>query len=256
MAGKSRTIRKDRARYPGVRTDPMKGEVLYIMTSLPAPGSLESPPPLSLQGLRERTAESSSTELVDAVLMSDDLLQREAFLAGEIEEIEPAVLTPGQVRDQEPLPEFLVAETAEDGATHRLPSDRILETYFRQVSELGHRRRCPLLREWVSYEVGLRNALVRARAKALGLDASGYVVAEDLATGEEMYEGVIGEWSSAPDPLAGLRVLDRARWAWLKRHERWYSFDVDELVAYAVRLMLVCRWERIRKAEPTVQTSP
>lgn len=234
----------------------MNGEVLYMMTSLPAVGSIDQPPPVTLKDMRERAAESSAaSELVDAVLTGDDLLQREAFLVGEMEEVEPAVLTAAQVREQEPLPEFLIIDSQERDASTRLPSDRIWEAYFRHAAGIAEQRRCPLLTEWVSFEVGLRNALVRARAKALGLDAATYLVAEDLASRTDEFEAVVNEWSAASEPLAGMKVLDRARWEWLLLHDQWYSFDVDELVAYAAKLMLVHRWDRIRTVETTVQST-
>jgi hypothetical protein len=45
--------------------------------------------------------------------------------------------------------------------------------------------------------------------------------------------------------LEGQKVLDRARWAWLDEHDRWFTFEDDELAAYAARLLLVNRWHRI-----------
>lgn len=234
----------------------MNGDVLYIMTSLPAIGSMESPPPISLSAMRERAAvNGKAAELVDAVILGDDLLQREALLAGEIEEVEPAVLTSAQVRDAEPLPDYLMTEAHDGDLGGRLPADRVWERYFRHAARLAGRYGCQVLADWVAFEVGLRNALVRARAKALGLEVSTYLVAEDLAGGIQEFEQIIGEWSAAPDPLTGLKILDRVRWEWLQRHDQWYSFDADELVAYAAKLVLVCRWDRIRSAESAVPSS-
>ena len=36
----------------------------------------------------------------------------------------------------------------------------------------------------------------------------------------------------------------RARWAWIERHDAWFSFSVDELLAYAARVMLLEQWRR------------
>jgi len=59
---------------------------------------------------------------------------------------------------------------------------------------------------------------------------------------------VIAEWTAAPDPLAGQRVLDQARWSWLKEHDAWFSFGGDELAVYAAKLMLIDRWHRVAAA--------
>lgn len=36
----------------------------------------------------------------------------------------------------------------------------------------------------------------------------------------------------------------RARWAWIERHDAWFSFAVDEMLAYAARVMLLEQWRR------------
>ena len=70
------------------------------------------------------------------------------------------------------------------------------------------------------------------------------------------FETVISDWAAAPDPLAGLKVLDRVRWEWLDEHDGWFTFANDELAAYAARVMLLHRWHRIYSAGPGPQTPP
>ena len=87
----------------------MSGDNLYLLSALPTLGELGSVPPMPLAVLLERFIESGGNRvLLDALLLSDDLLQRQAVLSREIETVEPSVLTPAQVRDEEPLPEYLV----------------------------------------------------------------------------------------------------------------------------------------------------
>jgi hypothetical protein len=216
----------------------------YRVSALPTLGDLGTPPPLSPADLREHVADSRRPRaLVDVLLLSDDLVQREAFLAGEIAEVAPAVLTPGQVRNEEPLPDSLAAD--EEPASLRVPADAVWGAYFRHAADTARRQGSTLLARWVSQEVSLRNALVVARARALGLDPAAYRVEPDLGPAAEEWAAVVSEWAQAPDPLAGLRVLDRARWAWLAEHEAWFTFDDDELAAYAARLLLLVRWQRV-----------
>ena len=59
----------------------------------------------------------------------------------------------------------------------------------------------------------------------------------------------ISEWESATTPLAGLRVVMRARWSWIDQHDAWFSFSVDELLAYAARVMLLEQWCRTDEKE-------
>ena len=78
----------------------MSGENFYLLTSLPALGELGSQPPLSLQDFLEHVAPAPQVRgLVEVLLLGDDLRQREALLAGEIDQASPAVLSPAQVRD-------------------------------------------------------------------------------------------------------------------------------------------------------------
>jgi hypothetical protein len=51
-------------------------------------------------------------------------------------------------------------------------------------------------------------------------------------------------WSAGPDPLEAERALDAARWSWIDRHDAWFEFTADELVAYAARLAIMVRWQR------------
>ena len=90
----------------------------------------------------------------------------------------------------------------------------------------------------------MRNELAAARARELGLEESTYLVATDLVRGDKELAPVLREWEAATTPLAGLRVVILTRWSWVDRHEAWFSFAVDELLAYAVRVMLLEQWLR------------
>jgi hypothetical protein len=222
------------------------GHNYYLLTSLPTLGQLGDPPPLNCAELLAKLdPEDTARELVETLLLSDDLLQRDAVLAGEIDEPSPAVLSREQVRGEAPLPESL--EGAQQGGAPgpRIAGDALWEAYFRHAAELAARTRSGFLANWVAWEVGLRNALVEARARELDLEPGDYFVATDLADNVANYEAVTREWAQAPNPLVGQRALDAARWEWLNVNDRYFSFGDDELAAYAARLMLAVRWRRI-----------
>ncbi|MDZ7619164.1 MAG: DUF2764 family protein, partial [Patescibacteria group bacterium] len=168
--------------------------------------------------------------------------EREAFLSGEITDVSPAVLTVQQSRNEAALPDDLAPRL--EGDTELLEADRLWEGYFRHAAETGRALGSPLLVQWVGFEAALRNALAAARAKRLEIEGTGYLVATDLAESNEDFSAVLSEWAAAETPLAGLRVVIRARWEWLSLHDAWFSFSEDELVAYAIRLMLLEQWRR------------
>ena len=236
----------------------MGGRHYYRVTSLPRLGDLGTPPPLTLRDLLEHVAEApAAARAVAMVLLSDDLMKRQAVLAGETPQAEGVLLTADQLHDRQPLPDFLVSpEPLTPGPA---AVDAVWAAYFRQAADVARQVGSGFLAGWVGYEVALRNALAVARARALGLDAADYLVATDLAEADVELATVVSEWAAAPDPLAGLRVLDTARWDWLGRHDAWFSFQDDELVAYAARLVLLHRWQRLaaESKEPHLaRTSP
>jgi len=229
----------------------MGGNLYYLLASLPSLGGLGTAPPMGFAELLDWLGPSSRYgRLVSLIFLSDDLLQREAFLAGQLEEPAPAVLTMGQIRNESPLPEFLVPpEEAEEGGSRALETDRVWAAYFRHVIQIAQTENSPFLERWARMEISLRNALAQERAKRLGLEPSDYLVAQELADPEADFSEMLREWASAPTPLAGWRVVLRERWNWCRANEAWFQFTEDELLVYAVRLLLLTQWRRSSEEE-------
>ncbi|MHC4982207.1 MAG: DUF2764 family protein [Planctomycetota bacterium] len=233
----------------------MPGQNYYLLSMLPALGELGSDPPISREDLLTGVIESAGPrEIVEAMLLGDDLLRREALLAGEIDQgrAEPVVLSPAQMRDEEPLPSYLVA--AEQERPRAVAADAVWAAYFRYLAATARGTGSAFLAAWTGFEVALRNALAAERAKKLALDPQDYIVTPDLADRDADLTPVVGEWSGAADALAALRRLDRARWQWITQHDRWFTYADDELAAYTAKLSLLHRWRRLSK-EPEEGTS-
>ena len=135
----------------------MKLDRYYYITSLPVLGELGSRPPIEFVELREYLGDDRvRRELVGCLFLLDDLLQREAFLAGELTEVAPSVLSERQVRDQSPLPEFLLPLEVQEGEDSRgltgsvsgqsshagkgregTAVDETWEAYFRHVARMA-----------------------------------------------------------------------------------------------------------------------
>ncbi|MBP7934085.1 MAG: hypothetical protein KA354_05485 [Phycisphaerae bacterium] len=235
----------------------MPGRPYYDLASLPAVGELGSPAPLNAEQLLERfERESSARTLMETFFLFDDLVQREAFLAGEIQETHPVVLSVPEARGESPLPPYLAGFGVDDGAAedglnarHRaVEVDSLWEAYFRYAAGVAERTGSGVLSGWVRSEVGLRNALATARARRLGLDPADYLVASDLAEGGRDFAATVNDWASARTPLAGQQVLIQARWAWLAERDPWFTFTDDEFAVYAARIMLLEHWRRIVEA--------
>lgn len=221
----------------------------FYLTTLPALGKLGSSPPMQLADLIEHVAENRHwLGPLEMLVLLDDLHQREALLAGETDEVEPAVLTLPQMQGEARLPAWL-ASPADAEKPVGLEVDRLWDRYFSYAHRLAVSCRNRFLAGWVEFEVALRNELAAARARRLGLGDADYLVAKDLVQGDEDLAPVLSEWEAATTPLTGLRVVIRARWSWIDRHDAWFSFSVDELLAYAARVMLLEQWRRTDETE-------
>jgi hypothetical protein len=222
----------------------------YLLSALPGLTQIHQELPLTIEDFLGMLDDLPGPRAVaQAVLLSGDLLQRQAMLAGELPDPTPAVLTVAQLRDEAPLPDYLVVDTDTTGQAFPLPDDLMQEAYFRHVRSVGQSQGCTFLLAWTGFEAGLRNALAEARARSLDLDAAHYRVATDIADDPDDFASLINEWNAAATPLDALEVLDQARWTWLTSHDAWFSFSADEVAAYAAKLVLVHRWDRLRRSQ-------
>ena len=231
----------------------MANQNYYLLAALPGLGELGSAAPLTATELLGQVGDAAGARsLLEALFLSDDLLQHQGFGAGELEELDLVVLTSEQGEDAEPLPDYIVLGNEQD-SRQQVMLDHVWQGYYGYVAELAKAHHSSFLAAWVGYEVALRNGIAEARAKALGLDATEYLVRPDLADPYESFGSLLNEWASTSNPLAGMRVLDEARWDWLSRHDGWFTFKDDELAAYGAKLMLLRRWQRL-SAEPAAVT--
>ena len=222
----------------------------YLLAALPPLGELDSGPPLTGRELAQRVVDSAGPqELIETILLSDDIVQREALLSGEIQQTAPAVLRPGQMQDKEPLPDWATVPAGEEQHARAIAADAVWAAYYRHAARIAGKTPSKFLALWVGFEVALRNALVAARAKALDLEVEDYLVEPELGQTDADLGGLLNEWSAAPNPLAALRVVDTGRWQWLDEHDASFTFTNDELAAYAARVMLLQRWRRLTETD-------
>lgn len=220
----------------------------YILSALPALEPIGSIPPLSKIDFLNMIASSKGpVRTVEIILLSDDLVQYEAFLSKEIDKdrLDLAVLSLENTGNESVLPDFLSPEEQKQEKQHeRLASDDIWSRYFHYAAEIA-KNKSRFLTAWIGFEAGLRNAITAARAQILELDPEAYLVCPELADSETDYNNIISAWHAATNPLLALEVLDKARWSWLEEHGAMYSFSADEIEVYAAKLVLLHHWRRI-----------
>jgi len=107
----------------------------------------------------------------------------------------------------------------------------------------------PTLKKWRTFDKKLRNELVKLRAARKHLDPVKYLRKDGYVEPYIIHiaMGAIRNTSI----LEGEKMLDEARWQALEELSLGHFFDIDFLIIYAQKLLILERWERIRIADKT-----
>ncbi|MFA5144874.1 MAG: hypothetical protein WC723_02570 [Candidatus Omnitrophota bacterium] len=111
----------------------------------------------------------------------------------------------------------------------------------------GGEKRNSALRQWVDFDTALRNDLVRIRSSRKHVDPSAYLRAGGMQDPGLMHVAAAAQRN--PSPLEAERLLDETRWSALDELEAGHFFDLEILVIYAYKLMILIRWEQIGSAD-------
>jgi hypothetical protein len=103
------------------------------------------------------------------------------------------------------------------------------------------------LKRWISFEVALRNELVRARAGRKRIDPLKFIRREDAPSASISHVAMAAYRSVSI--LEGEKILDQARWEFLEGLGFEHYFDFDYLLIYALKLKILERWDKIQKAD-------
>jgi hypothetical protein len=103
------------------------------------------------------------------------------------------------------------------------------------------------LRQWVNFEITLRNELVHARAARGKVDALKFLRLPDSAQAWISHVAMAAYRSTSI--LEAEKILDQARWNFLEDLSLGHYFDFDFLLIYGLRLKILERWEKIQTAD-------
>jgi hypothetical protein len=107
-----------------------------------------------------------------------------------------------------------------------------------------------IIQKWIDFDVALRNELVKIRATKKHIEPATY-----------LRPGGYSVSSLAPAVLAANiytsvldaeKTLDETRWKALEELATGHYFDLDFLITYAYKLLILQRWENIRSADGTI----
>jgi len=132
-------------------------------------------------------------------------------------------------------------------------SDDDFETLRRIIEPLGIGEEvppsCEAEREWRDFDTALRNELVKIRAVRRHLDPLKFVRQDGYA--DPSIAHIALHAHRTPEPLEAEKILDQARWSELDELSIGHYFDIDFMVIYAHKLLILERWEHINSADPS-----
>lgn len=118
--------------------------------------------------------------------------------------------------------------------------------WFEFMHRTGHAVGSTLLQRWSAWEMTLAVYLANARDTAESAPAKERPVSPEAPAFD--YDGLVAEWHNAADPMIGEHKLDEARFAFLASESTRYSFEIDELVFYLLKLRLLSRYATLDRA--------
>jgi len=112
--------------------------------------------------------------------------------------------------------------------------------WFRYMHLTGHRVNSRLLQRWSAWEMTLAIHLADIRDTSETAPEKVRQLPPDAPLYD--YAALVAEWKNTADPMAGEHWLDEARFAFLAEESTRYSFELDELVSYLLKLRLLSRY--------------
>ena len=103
------------------------------------------------------------------------------------------------------------------------------------------------LKKWQDFDTALRNELVKIRAARKHTDPAKYL-RPSAVFNASAYRIAINAYRN-PEIMEATKMLDRERWQRLDELSAGYYFDLDFLIVYALKLLILARWEKIGSAD-------
>lgn len=114
--------------------------------------------------------------------------------------------------------------------------------------EIGlYEGREPALMKWQGFEIALRNELVKIRASHRRIDPLKFMRQTSYA--DFSLPHIAMNAHRNPSILEGEKALDQERWHFLDGLTFGHYFDLDTLIVYALKLLILERWEKIGAAD-------
>jgi hypothetical protein len=224
------------------------------MTLLPALPEKPQPPPMPLEEVLVHLRDSldgDDWEAADALLQTLDCRNVEAVVRDWPIFDDRALRPKHAIEDHEDLPaymdEFLMAWEA-GSLPGDYPLGKLWQGYFRNLMETAERVGSTFLKEWLTWEISLRNELAEERAERLDWSVDEHLL--EPPHGQPTHQDVLVRMREASDPLDRQRKLDGARLAAIEAFSGIDPFSVDAVLSYVAAVLILDGWRLPESPEP------
>ena len=137
------------------------------------------------------------------------------------------------------------------------PENELTTLYYEEMLALRH----DFLRQWFTFELNLKNALLVITAKNNEIPYDNQIIqankaAAKIARSNARDLGLTSEWpwiekliqiTEMTDLLARERAIDLMRWDFLDEYNTFKYFSLEVLLAYYIKLSIIERWLKLDK---------
>lgn len=103
------------------------------------------------------------------------------------------------------------------------------------------------LNKWQDLDRQLRNELVKIRAVHKKIDPRKYLRGDEYVEPAIMRAAINA--ARQPSPLEAERLLDLERWRALEEMAVGHYFDLDSLIIFGLKLLILERWDAVQRAD-------
>lgn len=104
----------------------------------------------------------------------------------------------------------------------------------------------PTLKKWHTFDTALRNALVKIRSTRKHKDPDKYLRRDGYQ--DPYITNLAMNVYKNPSILESEKILDEEKWRALDELQIGHYFDIDALVIYAHKLLILEKWARVKEA--------
>jgi len=229
----------------------------YLLSALPAlpdiPGEkVELSPGEFASRLRDEGGRAWA--LGSNVLQFMDIKVLERIFVGS-EPGEGALFDLENLKDVVGLPHWLESELtglSREKESNYFAFDDVWFAHYKRFITISQTAGCGFIEKWLPWEVGLRRALASSRSKSMGMEVVPSPTKELPGLSEVNYktivEGVVSarehagdDWRAADELVAEYKLKKLGDLAPI------YSFNLDELMGYAVRFVVLKECEYLKR---------